>query len=266
MYRRISIVACICAVTVAICLIDLRSAEDAAAWASSGSAPQAAHIAPRANQLLAKACQTLSSAEAFTFHAEIMFDQVLPAEVKVQFAAAADFAVQRPDNLSVNYQSDLGGKQVWYSGNTLTVFDPPHAVYATLSVPSTIDGMLQRVHEEEKLTIPLTDLAVSNPCQAIDKQATYGGYVGVGDVNGTECDHLAFSSPTTDFQVWLDRSGKPLPRKIVINYRSLPGSPEYIAFLSHWAFPGQIPASAFRPDLPKNVARIDFLKVKESQP
>lgn len=34
-------------------------------------------IAPFADKLLTKACQALSSADAFSFHAEIMFDQVL---------------------------------------------------------------------------------------------------------------------------------------------------------------------------------------------
>jgi hypothetical protein len=237
-----------------------------AAGPDAASSPAHSGIVPRAGLLISNACQALSSAKAFTFHAEIMFDQVLQSDVKLQFSAAADFFVQRPDQLAVDYQSDLGGKKVWYSGDTLTVLDPPHMVYATLTVPSTIDGMLEKVHQEENLVIPLTDLTVSDPCQLLRKQATYGGYVGIGDVNGVETDHLAFSSPTTDVQLWLDRSGKPLPRKVVINYRSLPGAPEYIAFLSDWKFPKEIPASRFQPELPKNVVRIDFLKVKEPKP
>ena len=68
------------------------------------------------------------------------------------------------------------------------------------------------------------------------------------------------------FQIWLDRSAKPLPRKIVINYRTEPGSPEYIAILSKWKFPKQIPHSRFRSEVPGDAKRIEFLKVKESQP
>lgn len=94
----------------------------------------------------------------------------------------------------------------------------------------------------------------------------FGGYVGVNDVNGVACDHLAFSSSEVDLQLWLQHSGKPLPRKIVINYRTTPGSPEYIAMLSDWQFPSKIPAGLFRPHLPKNAKRIDFVKVKETKP
>lgn len=226
---------------------------------------QQSRIAPRAEKLLKQACDALTSADAFSYHAEIMFDQVLPPDIKVQFAGAMDFAVQKPNELAVDYHSDLGAKALWFSGDTLTILDSPHMVYSTLAVPSTIDGMLDRA-AADNVTIPLSDFAVSDPCQLVRKQATYGGYIGVGDVNGVECDHVALSSPTTDWQVWLDRSGKAIPRKVVINYRSLPGSPEYIAFLSNWKFSKALPATRFRPDLPKDVKRIEFLKVKETKP
>ena len=243
----------------------LTSAAGPEAAPTSASQSETTGMAPYASKLLTKGCQVLASADAFSFHAEIMFDQVLPPDVKVQFAGAMDFAVQRPDELAVDFRSDLGAKELWSNSGTLTILDSPHMVYSTLAVPTTIDGMLDRA-EANNVTIPLSDFAVSDPCQLVRKQATYGGYVGVGDVNGVECDHVALSSPTTDWQVWLDRSGKPLARKVVINYRSLPGSPEYIAFLSDWKFPKAIQASHFRPDLPKNVKRIEFLKVKEAKP
>ncbi|MGA7869820.1 MAG: DUF2092 domain-containing protein [Candidatus Binatus sp.] len=236
----------------------------AAEPASTSTAPPSG-IAPYADKLLTKACQTLSSADAFSFHAEIMFDQVLPPDVKVQFAGAMDFSVQRPDELAVDYQSDLGAKELWYSDGTLTILDPSRMVYATVAVPSVIDGMLDRV-ADMNLTIPLSDFAASDTCKLLRKEITYGGYVGPGDVNGVECDHIAFSSPKADFQLWLDRSGKPIPRKVVINYRNLPGSPEYIALLSDWKFPQKLPASRFRPAVPKDFKRIEFMTVKESKP
>ena len=100
----------------------------------------------------------------------------------------------------------------------------------------------------------------------IRKRIIFGSYIGVNDVNGLACDHLAFSSRDIDLQLWLDRSGKPVPRKIVINYRTEPGAPEYIAVLSDWKFPKEISSSRFSPELPKDAKRIEFLKVKGSQP
>jgi hypothetical protein len=224
------------------------------------------NVAPVADKLLGQTCQVLGAADAFSFHAELLFDQVLPSAVKVQFAGAIDFALQRPDELVMDYHSDLGGKQLWYQNDNLTIFDQPHHMYASLKVPDSIDGMLDKVAETHNLTLPLSNLAYSDPCLRLRKQIIYGAYIGVNDVNGVECDHLAFSSATIDLQLWLDRSKKPVRRKIVINYRTEPGSPQYIAVLSDWKFPKQIPDSQFLEQIPGDAKRIEFLKVKGPQP
>ena len=235
---------------------------------SPAASPTAAlaPIAPLAAKLLTKACQAVASPKAFTFHAEILFDQVLPHDVKVQFAGAMDFALQRPDKLAVDYKSDLGSKVLWYQNETLTILDASHGVYSTISVPNSIDGMLEQIARKQGLTIPLSDLAFSDPCRNLRKEIIFGAYIGVNDVNGVDCDHLAFSSNTQDYQLWLSRSGKPIPLKVVINYRTEPGSPEYIATLSDWEFPAEIPSTRFQAAIPKGVKRIEFLNRKESQP
>src|SRR5271155_2905647 len=137
-------------------------------------------------------------------------------------------------------------------------------MYASLDVPNSIDEMLDQVAATHELKLPLSNLAYSDPCARIQKQIIFGTYVGVNDVNGVDCDHLAFSSSQIDLQLWLARSGKPVPRKIVINYRTEPGSPEFIAVLSDWKFPKQVSSSKFHADLPKDAKRIEFLKVKGS--
>src|SRR5277367_1961781 len=240
-----------------------------AASPASPQAPQAAvppNIDPRAEQLLSRSCEDLASSKAFTFHAEITFDKVLPSNVKLQFAAAADYAVQRPDQLAVEFHSDLGGKEIWYDGTKVTIFDPPHMVYASTEVPGSIDGMMEQLEEAHNLSIPLGDLAYSHPCEIFRKGIIFSAYIGVNDVNGEDTDHLAFTKGNVDWQIWLQRTGKHLPSKVVINYRNSPGSPEYVGVLSDWKFPESIPASVFRPDLPKDAKRIEIAKVKETNP
>jgi hypothetical protein len=72
---------------------------------SSAPAPPPA-LDPAADKILVKTCQTLGAADAFSFHADVMFDQVLPGVVKVQYGGAMDYAVQRPGELAILY---LGG-------------------------------------------------------------------------------------------------------------------------------------------------------------
>jgi hypothetical protein len=265
---KLAAAACGAAMAIALTLNAALAADPSASPTQVAPPVQAAvpSIDPHADELLSKTCAALGTADAFSFHAEIMFDQVLPHAVKVQYAAEMNFALERPDELMVDYHSDLGGKRLWYQGNTLTIFDEPHQMYASMKVPSSIDTMLDQVEQTQHLTLPLSNLAYSDPCQRIRKQIIFGSYIGVNDVSGVDCDHVAFSSRDIDLQLWLDRSGKPVPRKMVINYRTEPGSPEYIAVLSDWKFPKQISDSRFSPQLPKDAKRIEFLKVKESQP
>jgi hypothetical protein len=249
----------------------LAAASESAAPSSQSQAaakPEetASQVDPHAQQILRRACTVLAESDAFTFHAEINFDQVMPSQVKLQFAGASDFAVRRPDGLAVDYESDLGAKRLWYNGKTLTIFDAPSMTYASTPVPPSIDAMLDRVAELHNLTIPLADLALSNPCENVSKRVLFGSYVGVGDVGGIACDHLAFAQSNVDWQIWIQRSGKPLPRKIVINYRTTPGLPQYLAVISDWKFPGTIPNARFSVQIPKKAVRIKIVDVKEPHP
>lgn len=228
------------------------------------SQPAAPKVAPIADQVLTKACGLIASSHSFSFHADILFDQLLPSQVKVQFAATMDYAVQRPDELAVVYDSDIGAKRIWYHGKTLTIYDPPHGVYAVAEVPDNIEEMFDYVAQNYHLSMPLADLAYNDPCASVRKRVIYGGYIGINDVNGIACDHIALSSKNIDLQLWVDHTGKPILRKIVINYRSQPGSPEYIAFLSNWKFGAPIASSRFKPELPASAKKIEFLQVKEA--
>ncbi len=265
---RFAVAACVISIGIALAW-NAASAADPAATPTQVAPPvppAPPNVDPHADELLTKMCGAVGSADAFSFHAEILFDKVLARAVKVQYAAEMNFYLQRPDRLAVDYQSDLGGKQLWYQNNTLTILDGPHQMYASMKVPASIDAMLDQVEATEHLTLPLSNLAYSDPCQRVRKLIIYGSYIGVNDVNGVDCDHIAFSSSNIDLQLWIDRSGKPIPRKIVINYRTQPGSPEYIAVLTDWKFPKQISETHFQPQLPKDAKQIEFLKVKETQP
>jgi hypothetical protein len=269
MNLKLAVAACGAVMGVALAWRTALAADPALTSAPAASPAEAATLVkvdPRADQLLTETCKVLGSAGAFSFHAEVLFDQVLRSAVKVQYAGEVNFAVQRPDELAVDFKSDLGGKDLWYQKDRLTIFDPPHQVYASLAVPHTLDATLDQVAATHNLRLPLSNFAYSDPCLRVKKQIIFGAYIGVNDVNGVACDHLAFSSSKIDLQLWLDRSGKPVPLKMVINYRTEPGAPEYIAFFSDWKFPKHIASSRFHPQLPKDAKLIEFLKVKVPQP
>jgi hypothetical protein len=222
-------------------------------------------IDPQVREVLDKVCHELSSARTVTYHAEITFDSVLPSGVKIQYAAAMDTAIQRPDRLAVNYKSDLGAKALWYNGKTLTVYDFAHRVYGAMSTPDSIDDMFRQVAEEKNLSIPLEGLDFNDECDRAYRDLQRAKYIGLNDVDGVDCDHLGFIQQEADWQLWVNHSGAPLPRKIVITYKKLPSQPQWSAVFSKWRFNQTLPASLFEPRIPKGAIKATFVGKQEKK-
>ena len=97
--------------------------------------PTAPAIAEPADRLLKEMGVYIGSSEQFTFHANITFDHVLPSGQKLRFSAAQEVALQRPGRLYVEWNSDLGARQFWYDGKSITVYDPATPFYAREAAP-----------------------------------------------------------------------------------------------------------------------------------
>src|SRR5262250_428229 len=114
----------------------------APATSTNSSAPA---VAEQADRLLKEMSAYVGSAQEFTFHADITFDHVLPSGQKLQFSATEDVMLQRAGRLYVEWNGDLGARQFWYDGKSVTLYDPATPFYASEVMPSEIDGMLDQL-------------------------------------------------------------------------------------------------------------------------
>lgn len=67
--------------------------------------------------------------------------------------------------------------------------------------------------------------------------------VGPSSVGGILCDHYAFRQEDVDWQLWIERSDTPLPRKLVITTRK-EAQPQYVARLT-WNLTPQLDDTLF---------------------
>ena len=111
-------------------------------------------------------------------------------------------------------------------------------------------------------TPALSDFLYSDPYKILMEKVLSGFYVGPGDVNGTECYHLAFVEKYIDWQIWIEAGDKPLVRKLVITYKTIPESPQYIAVFSDWNLNKTISDSLFEPVIPKAAKEINMAVLK----
>jgi len=238
-----------------------QAAEDAAATAQGGMPA----VQPEAGELYRAMCSNLESAKAFTVHADVAYDQVLDSGAKLQFAAAADLSVRRPDHVMVDYRGDLDSKKLWYDGKTLTLLNVPERLYSQTTAPASIDAMVAAVSREYGLTFPMGELLLDDLYEKTMAHVRGGIVVGAASVDGVDCTHLAFAEDAADWQVWIDKSDHPLPRKLLVTYKHMRGQPQYEARLSRWDMAPKLSDARFEAETGA-AKQISFLPLQAPAP
>lgn len=228
------------------------------AAAADGSAPA---IAEQADRLLKEMSAYIGSANQFTFHADITFDHVLPSGQKLQFSSAEEVVLQRPGRLYVEWNGDLGARQFWYDGKSVTLYDPSMPFYASEAAPPDLDTMLGQLLPKLNFIPPLADLLYRDPYKTVRGNIQYGFDLGQSDVNGRNCRALAFVEQDIDWQIWIENGPQPTPCKLVITYKNQPSQPQFTAIFSDWDFAPRIAEPVFMPELPAGAEKIPFATV-----
>ncbi len=237
------------------------AAQNAPATATAPPAAAASGVAEQADRLLRQMGAYLGSAGQFTFHADITFDHVLPSGQKLQFSASEDVALQRPNWLYVAWSGDLGDRQFWYDGTSITLFDPATPFYATETAPADIDSMLKNLVPRLDFAPPLADFLYRDPYGSVRGNLQDGFDLGLNEVNGRSCRTLAFVGKDVDWQIWIQDGPQLIPCKLVITYKTRPTQPQFTAIFTDWNFAPRIAELVFTPELPPGTRKIPFAAV-----
>ncbi len=223
-------------------------------------------IGSRTDKLLRAMGDYLKSSEQFSFHAEIIFDDLTSSGQKIQYAFTSDIAVHRPDRVYVERRTDLGGKRFWYDGKNMTLMDVTLGVYATVPVPGVIDAAMDHLMKKYGFSPPLVDFVYQDPYRTLIENVESGFYVGLHSVSGIRCHHLAFVQKDIDWQIWIEDGKQMVPRKFVITYKTLPESPQYSAVLSEWDLDAGLPDALFDIDLTstEGFEKIEFMTITDT--
>jgi hypothetical protein len=257
-----------CSVVIALASAQGASAQNrSAAPTAPAAAPNAPApaIAEQADRLLKEVCAYIGSAEQFTFHADITFDHVLPSGQKLQFSAAEEVVLQRPGRLYVEWNGDLGTRQFWYDGKSVTLYDPATPFYASEAAPPEIDSMLDQLVPKLNFAPPLADFLYRDPYKSVRGNIQYGFDLGQNDANGRTCRTLAFIEKDIDWQIWIENGPQPTPCKLVITYKTQPGQPQFAAVFGDWDFAPRIAERIFVPQLAPGTEKIPFATVSAAK-
>ena len=246
----------------ALCCAHAARADGTTAATAAPAKPEAPMVAPRADQLLREMGAYLASADEFTIRAEVTFDHVLPTGQKLQFGAIEDMGVRRPNQVYVDWRSDLGERKLWYDGTAVTIVDPSTPFYAVQPAPADLDATLDMVENDLGFSPPLGDLLYADPYRTLSSNVRYGVYLGTSEIAGRECHSLAFVDSRIDWQIWIATGPQPVPCKLLITYLDRPGKPQFSAVFTGWDFAPRIAPAAFAAELQPGAQKIPFKYVQ----
>jgi hypothetical protein len=216
-------------------------------------------IDPKADSILRQMSDYMNTLEQFTVRAENGIDTVLSTGQILQLGRSMEIFVRRPDRLRGNMHRGRLDQEFYYDGKSITLFTKDVNYYATTEASPNIEAALDDAEQSVGLVAPFADLISRNAYDILIEDVEVGYYVGLSTVSGVECHHLAFRGEETDWQIWIENSEKPLPRKFMITSRWAAGAPRFVGLITGWDLSPDLKDSLFTFVAPEGAEKIEFL-------
>jgi hypothetical protein len=226
---------------------------------STEARAQAPAVDPAATQILRRMTDYLGRLKQFSVHTQVTLEDLLDSGHRVDVDVSTSVIVSRPNKLRAERRGDVIDQNFYYDGKTLTLYDPSSKFYATEPAPGTIEGLLDYVRESLGLIIPSSDLVYRNAFELLMQDVTLATVVGKAVIDGVRCDHLLFSRPGVDFQLWVADRGQPLPHKYVVTDTGTPGLISVTTVMSEWNVAPAVADARFGFVPPKGAKPIIFM-------
>jgi hypothetical protein len=224
---------------------------------------QAPAVDPAATRILQRMTDYLGSLQQFSVRTQNTIEDLLDSGHRVDFDISASVIVSRPNKLRAERTGDLIDQVFYYDGKTLTLHNPSDKVYATEPAPATIEEVLYFA-ASLGLTLPVADLVYRNAFPLLMQDVTFAAVVGKSVIGGVKSDHLVFSRPGVDFQVWVADGGQPLPRKYVVTDTGTPARLSVTTVMSDWNVAPAVADARFTFAPPPGAKKIGFMPLGTS--
>jgi len=179
---------------------------------------------------------------------------------KIQMNNVSSTFVKRPNKIKVERKGDVADMEYFFDGKQITVFGKKLKYYAQADAPDNIDKAIDFGRDALNIETPGADLFYTNLQKGLMEDVVSGIYVGKGLAGGKDCHHLAFKGNETDWQIWVEDSPTPLPRKYVITSKKINQSPDYSIEISEWNTSPKLNSDFFTFKVPRGAKKINFIK------
>jgi hypothetical protein len=182
---------------------------------------------------------------------------ITPQVQKIQFASSGHFEMSRPDKIHLRRTGGYSDVEIIFDGKTATVYGKQANGYIQADASGSVDQLVDRLRDKLGVALSGADLLSSNVYDVLTSDVISGTHIGHGVIDGVECEHLAFRSRDTDWQIWIQLGDRPLPRKYVVTSKAMAAAPQYTVVLKDWKTDVQPSADAFVFTPPAGAQQLD---------
>jgi hypothetical protein len=216
-------------------------------------------VDPAATEILKRMTNYLGSLKQFSVHTQNTLEDELDSGHRIDLDVSASVTVSRPNKIRAERKGDLVDQVFYYNGTTLTLYNPSSNVYATEPASDTFEEMFIYLYDTLGFGTPISDLVYSDSFPLLMKDVIFAAVIGKSFINSVKCDHLLFSRPGVDFQVWVSEGSKPLPLKYVVTDTTIAGLMSVVTIMSDWNVAPAVDDDEFTFVPPKGVQKINFM-------
>ncbi|HTO88981.1 MAG TPA: DUF2092 domain-containing protein [Thermoanaerobaculia bacterium] len=215
-------------------------------------------LEPEALAQLKAMSDLLKDTARFTFKATADREQPSVNGPMLDFFSVSQVAVSRPNQLRVETKGDLHAASLWYDGKMVTIYSLKSSFYGQTAAPATIDETVLMLMDRFQMPLPAAGFLLKDPYSKMMEGVKTAFDAGDAEIDGVACRHLAFSEEDADWQVWVEKGAKPLPRRIAVTYKKIQGAPRVVSTLSDWNLSPKIAAGEFTFSPPAGAKKVDW--------
>ncbi len=220
---------------------------------------------PTAIMILDRMSDVIGEMNSCSFKTSVANDVSNPEFGTIREFVNSEIFMVGPDKMMLNYHGPKGHRQIWYDSTQYAIFDYEEKNYALVEAPNTIIAMIDSIHQHFEFDFPAADFFYPNFTDDLLDHSDRIALLGRTDINGAECFHILAKNTNITAQIWINNDAYNLPAKLVINYHSKPGNPQYECTFSDWHVNPNLPNAIFRFVPPPGAHRVRLMPADTPQ-
>jgi hypothetical protein len=235
------------------------------AWAQDAPAAvetaEAELIAPQARDAVKRMIDTLTGAERMSYEYESSYDALQADGEMLEFGSRGKAVIRRPDRVRGEiWHRDGRHVVVAWNGKDVAFVDRTNAIFATTPRTGDIDSFVDFMRDDVGLRLPTADLFTNDLGPMLVENVVAARWIGKEQVEGVEVEHVALRLRTgIDVQLWIQTGPQAVPTRIVMNFATADGRPQFRAAFREWNLDPWARDGLFELAAPKDARRVEFI-------